>query len=157
MQPRGSARARLKKRPAVAGSMKFASSAIAIMLAATSVALLTPPAAAECAVDCIEDCHVTVKAFQAGAGCTLFHQRYEEWTPCVLECGPIVLRCHAYDDGKEPDCQVSSLDALLQPRCQQVFVGPDIDQGLCYDLGRDTCQVWWYDTYGTGGGDRCLT
>lgn len=48
----------------------------------------------------------------------------------------------------------AAADVKPFPMCQQLFVGPDIDQGVCIDPAAD-CIVLWYDTYGTGGGDRC--
>lgn len=41
--------------------------------------------------------------------------------------------------------------------CQQVLVGPDVDQGLCYDahgeeVNGEECLVWWYNTFGS---DTC--
>ncbi len=129
---------------------------LALTLLATAGLPVVSTASAECAADCIENCQVTLRARQAGAGCDVGHQPREVWTACPSTgCGSPVLHCQALEPGRNPGCHASVLDAAVEPHCHQVFVGPDIDQGICYDLASHECRVWWYDTYGTGGGNRC--
>lgn len=43
-------------------------------------------------------------------------------------------------------------DAAAVPTsgCERLLYGPDIDQGVCYDLHGEDCRVWYYSYYGTG-------
>lgn len=52
-----------------------------------------------------------------------------------------------------PTAAAVAPEPVAAPRCQQLFVGPDIDSGVCYDLKDEECRVWLYNNFGT---DTCL-
>ena len=50
-------------------------------------------------------------------------------------------------------CHVPSpgeVAAVPTSGCERLLYGPDIDQGVCYDLHGEDCRVWYYSYYGTG-------
>ncbi len=47
----------------------------------------------------------------------------------------------------------ASADSAPTAACQQLFYGPDIDSGICYDVKGEDCLVWIYNNYGR---DTCI-
>lgn len=99
---------------------------------------------------------------EAPLACVLLYEIHD--VSRTYLCADAKGDCKAYVEergwhGTERNCLhpqgVHTSEVNPFPFCQQVFVGPDIDQGVCVDT-RSSCWVLWYDTYGTGGGDRCL-
>lgn len=53
-----------------------------------------------------------------------------------------------YSTGQDA-CYVPHADAPTSG-CERVFYGPDIDQGVCWDVHGADCRLWYYSYYGTG-------
>lgn len=141
--------------------MRTKTSLITLALLTTAAIGLAPTTSAEseddCAADCLDSCFLYLRTSRFVASCSVGHTPYTLESDCFFnDCGKFVAYCVFITEyGQiDPNCDVTG-DVPVDPLCQRLFYGPDIDNGYCVDFNNEDCLVWRYDTYGTAGGYQC--